>query len=160
MRAAFSFHTRWEVAAEADAVQQVLVDLEHYPEWWPEVVAVVPARNEADVIARSLGSLIAQDYPGVFRILLVDDDSEDGTGAIARMLPGDRLTVIDGKSLKASLYGGCDLKRDIPLFVDLWRAGKLDIDSLITRRIGFEDLNGAVRALTDGEVIRQVVLFD
>ncbi|SNS04831.1 alcohol dehydrogenase catalytic domain-containing protein [Actinomadura mexicana] len=68
--------------------------------------------------------------------------------------------LFDGKSLKPSLYGGCDLKRDIPLFVDLWRAGKLDIDSLITRRIGFEDLNDAVRALTNGEVIRQVVLFD
>ncbi len=68
--------------------------------------------------------------------------------------------LFDGKSLKASLYGGCDLKRDIPLFVGLWRAGKLDIDGLITRRIGFEDLNDAVRALNDGEVIRQVVLFE
>ncbi|MFG2015346.1 alcohol dehydrogenase catalytic domain-containing protein [Actinomadura geliboluensis] len=68
--------------------------------------------------------------------------------------------LFDGKSLKASLYGGCDLKRDIPMFVDLWRAGKLDIDGLITRRIGFGDLNDAVRALADGEVIRQVVLFD
>lgn len=68
--------------------------------------------------------------------------------------------LFDGKSLKASLYGGCDLKRDIPLFVDLWRAGKLDIDGLISRRIRFEDLNDAVRALRDGDVIRQVVLFD
>jgi S-(hydroxymethyl)glutathione dehydrogenase/alcohol dehydrogenase len=68
--------------------------------------------------------------------------------------------LFDGKSLKPSLYGGCDLKRDIPLFVDLWRAGKLDLDGLISRRIGFGELNDAVRALTDGDVIRQVVLFD
>ncbi|MEU5881859.1 Zn-dependent alcohol dehydrogenase [Spirillospora sp. NPDC047279] len=68
--------------------------------------------------------------------------------------------LFEGKSLKASLYGGCDLKRDIPLFVDLWRAGKLDIEGLITRRIAFDDLNDAVRALNDGDVIRQVVLFD
>ncbi len=34
---------------------------------WPQVVAVVPARNEADVLDRSLGSLIAQDYPGLER---------------------------------------------------------------------------------------------
>ncbi|MFI0373066.1 alcohol dehydrogenase catalytic domain-containing protein [Actinomadura sp. 1N219] len=67
--------------------------------------------------------------------------------------------LFDGKTLKASLYGGCDLKRDIPLFVDLWRAGRLDIEGLITRRIGFADINDAVRALTDGEAIRQVVLF-
>jgi S-(hydroxymethyl)glutathione dehydrogenase/alcohol dehydrogenase len=67
--------------------------------------------------------------------------------------------LFEGKSLKASLYGGCDLKRDVPRFVDLWRAGKLDIEGLITRRIGFEDLNDAVQALTNGEVIRQVVVF-
>ena len=59
------------------------------PAVWPEVVAVVPARDEADVIARSLGSLIAQNYPGAFRIILVDDNSSDGTGAIARGLNVD-----------------------------------------------------------------------
>ena len=65
------------------------------PAAWPAVVAVVPARNEADVIARSLGSLLAQDYPGPFRIILVDDQSEDGTGDAARALGGDgRLEVM------------------------------------------------------------------
>jgi len=67
--------------------------------------------------------------------------------------------LFEGKSLKASLYGGCDLKRDIPLFIDLWRAGKLDLEGLISRRIGFEDLNDAVDQLNNGNVIRQVVLF-
>jgi S-(hydroxymethyl)glutathione dehydrogenase/alcohol dehydrogenase len=68
--------------------------------------------------------------------------------------------LFEGKSLKASLYGGTDLKRDVPTLVDLWRGGKLDIEGLITRRIRFDELNDAVRALADGEVIRQVVLFD
>ena len=54
------------------------------PAAWPAVVAVVPARNEADVIASSIGGLIAQDYPGAFRIILVDDDSEDGTAQAAK----------------------------------------------------------------------------
>jgi cellulose synthase/poly-beta-1,6-N-acetylglucosamine synthase-like glycosyltransferase len=54
------------------------------PKQWPDVVAVIPARNEADVIVRSLGSVAAQDYPGNFRVVLVDDNSEDGTGEIAR----------------------------------------------------------------------------
>src|SRR5262249_19858569 len=43
------------------------------PAQWPAVTAVVPARNEADVIQRSIGSLLAQDYPGEFRVVLVDD---------------------------------------------------------------------------------------
>jgi hopene-associated glycosyltransferase HpnB len=62
----------------------------------PSVVAVVPARDEAEVITASLRSLVAQDYAGDFRVLLVDDGSRDGTAAIARQLSGNRLTVIEG----------------------------------------------------------------
>lgn len=54
------------------------------PNPWPAVTAVVPARDEADVIAYSLGSLLAQDYPGPFKVILVDDQSDDGTAEIAR----------------------------------------------------------------------------
>ena len=75
------------------------------PAEWPSVVAVVPARNEADVIARSIGSLVAQDYRGDFRIVLVDDNSDDGTGAIARALGSGRLSVIDGAPLAAGWTG-------------------------------------------------------
>lgn len=63
------------------------------PEAWPSVVAVVPARDEADVIARTVGSLVKQDYPGKFKVILVDDQSTDGTGDAARALG---CTVIDG----------------------------------------------------------------
>lgn len=63
------------------------------------IVAVVPARDEADVIGRAVGSLLAQDYAGAFRVILVDDHSSDGTADLAReaaMQAGasDRLTVI------------------------------------------------------------------
>lgn len=75
------------------------------PGVWPEVVAVVPARDEADVITRSIGSLIAQDYPGPFRVMLVDDNSSDGTGTLARTLGSDRLTVLDGAPLAAGWTG-------------------------------------------------------
>jgi hopene-associated glycosyltransferase HpnB len=76
------------------------------PEHWPAVVAVVPARNEADVIARSIGSLLAQDYPGPFRIVLVDDQSEDGTAGVARALDGaERLDVIGGSPLPRGWVG-------------------------------------------------------
>ena len=63
---------------------------------WSAVVAVVPARNEADVIQHSIASLLAQDYIGQLRIILVDDQSEDGTGDLARALSSDKLIVLDG----------------------------------------------------------------
>ncbi len=56
------------------------------PERWPGVVAVVPARNEADMLPVTLPALLAQDYPGEFRVILVDDGSEDGTAEIAAEL--------------------------------------------------------------------------
>jgi hopene-associated glycosyltransferase HpnB len=76
------------------------------PAHWPSVVAVVPARNEADVIARSVGSLLAQDYPGPFRIVLVDDQSEDGTAKAARKLAGaDKLEIVSGSPRPAGWAG-------------------------------------------------------
>jgi len=50
---------------------------------WPRVVAIVPARNEAETIARTVVSLTRQNYDGEFSILVVDDHSEDETAALA-----------------------------------------------------------------------------
>src|SRR5271167_2871201 len=51
---------------------------------WPAVVAVVPARNEAETIGRAVTSLALQEYPGDFSVVVVDDQSEDATAEIAR----------------------------------------------------------------------------
>ena len=48
------------------------------------VTAVVPARDEAATIGATVASLLAQDYPGEFRLIVVDDRSSDGTGDLAR----------------------------------------------------------------------------
>ncbi len=60
------------------------------------VDVVVPARNEAETIGEALASLLAQDYPGRMRILMVDDGSTDGTAAIAGGLGDGRLAVVAG----------------------------------------------------------------
>lgn len=53
------------------------------PEIWPEVVAIIPARNEAETIQPVLLSHLASDYPGAFAVILIDDHSTDGTAALA-----------------------------------------------------------------------------
>jgi hopene-associated glycosyltransferase HpnB len=63
----------------------------------PPVAVIVPARDEASVIARTLRSLLTQQYAGSFQIILVDDASSDGTGAIARGIADQRLTVLEGR---------------------------------------------------------------
>jgi hopene-associated glycosyltransferase HpnB len=66
------------------------------------VAAVIPARDEAAVIDRSIASLLAQDYPGPFHIVMVDDQSSDGTAEAARAAAAgapDRLTICRGKPM-------------------------------------------------------------
>jgi len=59
---------------------------QHLPDVWPSVSVIVPARNEADVLERTLYSLLDQDYPGTWEIVVVDDRSTDNTAAILREL--------------------------------------------------------------------------
>ena len=78
------------------------------PERWPSVVAVVPARNEAAVIAESVGSLLRQDYPGQLAVVVVDDDSSDGTAAAAQAAAQGsqrQLVVFKGQPLPAGWTG-------------------------------------------------------
>ncbi|QKW38341.1 glycosyltransferase [Actinomadura sp. NAK00032] len=56
------------------------------PPEWPEVAAVVPARDEAAILPETLPTLLAQEYPGAFRVLVVDDGSGDGTAETAARL--------------------------------------------------------------------------
>ena len=74
---------------------------------WPEVVAVMPARNEADTITGAVASHLAQDYRGRYRILLVNDQSTDATPALAaQAADGNRaLCIIEGRPLPEDWTG-------------------------------------------------------
>ncbi len=72
------------------------------PDPWPTVVAVIPARDEADVIAETASAVLRQDYPGALLVVLADDESSDGTGDVARATAralglGGRLDVVPTK---------------------------------------------------------------
>lgn len=77
---------------------------------WPRIVALLPARNEAETIARTVQSLVAQDYPGEFRLIVVDDHSDDQTAKLARSAAGSagaasRVTVIQAAALQPGWTG-------------------------------------------------------
>jgi hopene-associated glycosyltransferase HpnB len=77
---------------------------------WPRIVAVLPARNEAETIACTVESLVSQDYSGEFHIFVVDDHSQDETAALARGAAtangtSDRVTVIQAAPLQPGWTG-------------------------------------------------------
>jgi hopene-associated glycosyltransferase HpnB len=78
------------------------------PQAWPAVAAIVPARNEAQAIEASIGSMLGLDYPGPLKVILVDDHSTDETAALATAAAGERnrqITVLTGLSLPKGWTG-------------------------------------------------------
>ena len=114
------------------------------------VAIVVPARDEAEVLPLSLPSLLAQQYPGSARVILVDDNSTDGTGELARKLgeaPGSLpLTVTTPGEPPAGWTGklwalrhGVELAGDVEylLLTDADIAhGPHSLDSLVAAAVG------------------------
>jgi Zn-dependent alcohol dehydrogenase len=73
-------------------------------------------------------------------------------------VPGMLLSLAE-KSLIGSLYGSANMARDVPRLVSLYRAGKLKLDELVSRRFKLSQVNDAFTALEKGEVVRGVITF-
>ncbi len=67
--------------------------------------------------------------------------------------------VGEERTLKGSYLGSCVPLRDIPIYIDLYKQGKLPVDRLMSDRIALEDINAAFDRLAAGETVRQVILF-
>ncbi|MEU4229718.1 Zn-dependent alcohol dehydrogenase [Nonomuraea sp. NPDC026600] len=84
-----------------------------------------------------------------------------GAGAVDDMVSISAFSLLfEGKNLLSSLYGEADVRHYFPYFAKLYKAGQLDLESMISARIRLADLNDAVAALKGGEVLRQIVLMD
>lgn len=98
--------------------------------------------------------------------------------AFAATLPGGRTVTVglpdpaaraaispltmtaEARTVIGSYLGSAVPARDIPRFVEWWRAGRLPIERLITRRIRLHEINDAMDELADGRAVRQVIIFD
>ncbi|MGB9112573.1 MAG: zinc-binding dehydrogenase, partial [Acidimicrobiales bacterium] len=65
-----------------------------------------------------------------------------------------------GGHLKPSWYGDCLPERDFPLLIDLYLAGRLDLDRFVSETIPLEGVEEAFAKMQRGEVLRSVVVFD
>lgn len=73
-------------------------------------------------------------------------------------LPGAVITRTE-KTIRGSYYGTVNPRRDFPLFVDLYKAGKLKLDELITRQYSLDQINEAYQDMLTGEVARGIIVF-
>ena len=65
--------------------------------------------------------------------------------------------VAEERTIKGSYLGSCDPARDIPRYIELYRAGRLPIDRLLSERIALDELNDGFDRLADGRTVRQIV---
>lgn len=82
---------------------QILPEVEGGLKKWPAVTVVIPARNEAAVLGKTLPSVAGQKYPGKFQVILVNDNSTDETAKIAGKIKG--VEVLDAKPLEPGWAG-------------------------------------------------------
>jgi Zn-dependent alcohol dehydrogenase len=64
------------------------------------------------------------------------------------------------KEIKGTVFGSMNPRVDIPLLLDMYRAGQLKLDELVTKRYTLDQINEGYRAMLDGENIRGVIVYD
>jgi S-(hydroxymethyl)glutathione dehydrogenase/alcohol dehydrogenase len=83
-----------------------------------------------------------------------------GVGRADQMIEFNAFEFFWGsKTLKGTMYGDADVRVDFERVLRLWRAGRLDLEGMITRRLDLGEINDAFEAMKRGEVIRQVITF-
>jgi Zn-dependent alcohol dehydrogenase len=89
-----------------------------------------------------------------------------GTVVVVGIMPKGSTLTIDPwqffaeKTLKGSFLGSADIAADVPRLADLYAAGDLQLDSLVSRRITLDELPDAFDRLRAGEELRQLVVFE
>lgn len=114
----------------------------------------------ADVVVEAVGraaafeTAIALTAPGGRTVTVGLPAADD----LARVSP--LALVAGGRTIMGSYLGSSIPSRDIPFFIDLWRDGRLPVEQLMSSTIQLADLNEAMDALSAGEVVRQMVVFN
>ncbi len=89
-----------------------------------------------------------------------------GTANIIGMIPIGQSVTLPGyaflgeKKLQGSLMGSNHFPVDMPRLVDMYMAGKLKLDEMVSRRIKLEEVNSAFEEMKRGEIARSVIVFD
>ncbi|GGO89853.1 alcohol dehydrogenase [Nocardioides phosphati] len=125
----------------------------------PDEAAADPA-YKGDLVIEAAGSVrafetaVALTAPGG-RTVTVGLPHPDARASISPL-----GLVAEGRTIIGSYLGNAVPRRDIPRFVELWRAGQLPVEELVSDRIGLADLNTALDRLDAGAALRQLIVME
>lgn len=129
------------------------------PDTLPQLTMEITAGHGFDYSLECIGS------PKTIRATY-DSVRRGGTAVIVGVGRMDQMVEFSAfeffyadKTLRGSMYGSSNVRTFMPKLLRLWKAGKLDLEGMISRRIQLEDVNEAFRAMQAGEVIRSVIDF-
>ena len=114
---------------------------------------------KADVVIEAVG------HPAALTTALALTAPGGSTVTVGLPRPDARVEVsplgfvAEGRSLIGSYLGSSVPARDIPRFVDMWRAGRLPVEELVSSRIDLDHINEGMDRLADGRAVRQVIEF-
>jgi S-(hydroxymethyl)glutathione dehydrogenase/alcohol dehydrogenase len=81
-----------------------------------------------------------------------------GVGGLDQMVSFSAFELFySEKTLIGTVYGSADVRRDFHRLLRLWRAGRLDLEGMITQKMGLGDVNQALDDMKAGKVIRTVL---
>jgi len=113
------------------------------------------------------GVYIAIETAGSNRALqMAYDITRRGGTTVTAGMPGPEAEITlshlkiaaEERSIKGSYMGSCVAKRDIPRYLNMFQNGSLPVDKLMSRLIGFDDLNAAMDRLADAKTVREVLI--
>lgn len=108
----------------------------------------------------------AAGHPAAFETAVAATGVGGITVTVGLPSPDARSTIAplgltaEARTIVGSYLGSAVPSRDIPVYAQLWRDGKLPVEELISGRIRLQDINEALDTLADGHAVRQVILFE
>jgi alcohol dehydrogenase len=109
---------------------------------------------EAAGAARAFETALALTAPGGTTVT-VGLPAPDARASVSPLV----LTA-EARTIVGSYLGSAVPSRDIPRYVELWRAGRLPLERLVSSRIGLDDLDAAMDRLAAGGELRQLIAFE
>ncbi|GIH76685.1 zinc-dependent alcohol dehydrogenase family protein [Planobispora longispora] len=131
------------VAGGPDAVEEIREITRGGAEKVVDTTGVVPVLEQAYRATARGGTTVTVGLPDPSRELV---------------LPALSL-VAEERTLRGSYLGSCVPRRDVPRFVDMYRAGILPVDALLSHRLTLDEVNEGFDRLHTGEAVRQVIVF-